>query len=70
MRHVTTAVINYTNNWEEVEGASHDLAILNALAKLGEDGWELTGVREKFTLSEGAGTSTPVLYLKRAKRQE
>ncbi len=70
-RHVTTAVINYqSNHSEEVEGATHDLAILNALTKLGEDGWELTGIRERFTLSEGAGTSTPVLYLKRPKRQE
>ncbi len=70
-RQIPTAVINYpANNWEEVEGASHDLAILNALAKLGEDGWQLVAVREKFSLSEGTGNSTPVFYLKRPKRQE
>ena len=70
-RHVPAAHIHYqSNHGEEVEGATHDLAILNALAKLGEDGWELVGVRETFKLSEGTGGSTPILYLKRPKRQE
>lgn len=70
-RHVTTAHIHYqSNQGEEIEGATHDLAILNALAKLGEHGWELVGVRERFSISEGTGSSTPVLYLKRLKIQE
>jgi len=70
-RYIPAALINYqTAHWEDVEGANHDHAILNALAKLGEEGWELVSVREKFSLSEGTGSSTPVFYLKRPKRQE
>ncbi len=70
-RHVPAAHIHYqSNNGEEVEGATHDLAILNALAKLGEDGWELVAVRETFKLSEGTGGSTPIFYLKRLKKQQ
>ncbi|HEV2864527.1 MAG TPA: hypothetical protein VGX48_26240 [Pyrinomonadaceae bacterium] len=70
-RSVPAAVIHCLPNApEEVEGGTHELAIANALARLGEDGWELVAVRETFKLSEGNGDSHPVFYLKRPKRQE
>jgi hypothetical protein len=55
---------------EEVEGASEEEALGNALAKLGEDGWELTAVRTDFHLVEGSGRTTSVYFFKRPKRQE
>ena len=69
-RSVPVVVIYFTGASEEVEGASYDLAIGSALAKLGDDGWELVAVREGFKISEGTGSSAPVFYLKRPKRQE
>ena len=70
-RHIPTATINYhPGNFEEVEGGTPDAALLNAFAKLGDEGWELAGVREKVSLNEGTGSSTPVFYFKRPKRQE
>ncbi|HLM55503.1 MAG TPA: hypothetical protein VK422_05200 [Pyrinomonadaceae bacterium] len=70
-RSIPTAVIQCLPNApEEVEGGTHEHAIANALARLGEDGWELVAVRETFKLSEGTGDSHPVFYLKRPKRQE
>ena len=72
VRTVPTAVIRYftPGTTEEVEAANHELAIDNAVARLGDDGWELAGVRERFNLSEGTGFSSPVFYFKRPKRQE
>jgi hypothetical protein len=71
VRNNPAAVIHcYPNQPEEVEAPNHDLAIAMALARLGDEGWELVGVREKFTLSEGTGHSSPVFYFKRPKRQE
>ena len=72
VRSVPAAVIRYTstNTTVEVEGLTHDLAIDHALARLGEEGWELVAARETFKMSEGTGGSTPFLYFKRPKVQE
>ena len=55
---------------DEIEGASEEEALGNAFAKLGEDGWELTGLRTDLSLSDGTGTSATVYFFKRPKRQE
>jgi len=55
---------------EEIEGASEEEALGNAFAKLGEEGWELTGVRTDLSLSDGNGTTRSVYFFKRPKRQE
>jgi hypothetical protein len=55
---------------EEIEGASEEEAIDNALAKLGEDGWELTAIRTDLHLDDGDGKTTSVYFFKRPKRQE
>jgi hypothetical protein len=69
--YVTVAVVRYfPNNTEEIEGASVDDALANALAKLGDDGWELVAVKVEFNLTEGNGKSSPTYYFKRPKRQE
>ena len=62
------AIIRYfPNKTEEVEGDDYDDALANAFAKLGDDGWELTGVRTDFTLNEGAGRSGATYFFKRPK---
>ena len=64
------AVIRYfPGRTEEVEGEDYDDALANAFAKLGDDGWELTGIRTDFTLNEGAGRSGATYFFKRPKRQ-
>ena len=55
---------------EEIEGASEEDALDNALAKLGEDGWELTAIRTDLQLDDGDGKTTSVYFFKRPKRQE
>ena len=55
---------------EEIEGASEEEALDNALAKLGEDGWELTAIRTDLQLDDGDGKTTSVYFFKRPKRQE
>jgi hypothetical protein len=55
---------------EEIEGATEEEALGNAFAKLGEEGWELAGVRTDFSLSDGNGHSSTVYFFKRPKRQE
>ena len=55
---------------EEVEGATEEEALGNALVKLGEDGWELTAVRTDLSLSDGDGKTSSVYFFKRPKRQE
>jgi hypothetical protein len=68
---VPAAVIRYIpNTGEEVEGVSEDDAVANAFAKLGDDGWELAGIRMDFRSSDGSGNSTSVYYFKRPKRHE
>lgn len=70
-RSIPTAVIHCQPSAPvEVEGVTDEHAIANALDRLGEDGWELVGIRETFKLSEGTGESRPVFYFKRPKRQE
>ena len=55
---------------EEFEGANEEEALGNALAKLGEDGWELTAIQTNLQLDDGDGKATSVYYFKRPKRQE
>ena len=55
---------------EEIEGANEEEALGNAFAKLGEEGWELTGVRTDLSLRDGNGTSSTAYFFKRPKRQE
>jgi hypothetical protein len=55
---------------EEVEGSTEDEAVNNTLAKLGEDGWELTAIRTDLQLDDGDGKATSVYFFKRPKRQE
>lgn len=55
---------------EEIEGATEDEALGNALLKLGEDGWELAAVRTDLHLEDGDGKTTSVYFFKRPKRQE
>ncbi len=54
---------------EEIEGATEEDALGNALVKLGEDGWELTAVRTDLHLEDGDGKTTSVYFFKRPKRQ-
>ena len=58
------------NGSEAIEGSTEEEALGNAFAKLGEEGWELTGVRTDLSLSDGDGTSRAVYFFKRPKRQE
>jgi len=55
---------------EEIEGASEEEALGNALVKLGEDGWELTAIQTNLHLEDGDGKATSVHFFKRPKRQE
>jgi hypothetical protein len=55
---------------EEVEGNSEQSALANAFARLGDDGWELTGISTSFNLSDGNGTSASVYYFKRPQRPQ
>jgi hypothetical protein len=69
--HVPAAVIRYFGgSAEEVEGAYEDDAVANAFAKLGEEGWELAGVRTDLALKDGHGKSAAVYFFKRPKRRE
>lgn len=60
----------FPNTTEEVEGTSESDALANAFARLGDDGWELTGISTSFNLSDGNGTSASVYYFKRPKRPQ
>ena len=55
---------------EEFEGANEEEALNNAFAKLGEDGWELAGIRTDLSLKEGDGKTASVYFFKRPKRVE
>jgi hypothetical protein len=55
---------------EEFEGNSEQNALANAFARLGDDGWELTGISTSFSLTDGNGTSASVYYFKRPKRPQ
>jgi hypothetical protein len=69
--HVPAAYVRYLpEGSEEVEGPTEEEAFNNALAKLGEDGWELTAIRTDLKLDDGDGKATSVYFFKRPKRQE
>lgn len=55
---------------EEVEGATEEEALGVAFAKLGEEGWELTGLRTDLKLREGDGETSTVYFFKRPKRRD
>jgi hypothetical protein len=55
---------------EEVEGGNEELALANAFTRLGDDGWELTGIGTTLSLTDGSGKTSSVYYFKRPKRQE
>lgn len=60
----------FPDTLEEVEGATEELALANAFARLGDDGWELTGITTNFSLTDGNGKTTSVYYFKRPKRSQ
>jgi hypothetical protein len=64
-----SAVVRFfPNTTEEVEGTNEIDALANAFTRLGDDGWELTGVSTNFSLSDGNGGSSSIYYFKRPKR--
>jgi hypothetical protein len=66
-----SAVIRFfPDTLEEVEGGTEEQALANAFARLGDDGWELTGITTSLSLTDGTGKTTSVYYFKRPKRQE
>ncbi len=66
-----SAVVRYfPNTTEEVEGTNEMDALANAFTRLGDDGWELTGVSTNFSLNDGNGGSSSVYYFKRPKRPQ
>ncbi|HYH86225.1 MAG TPA: hypothetical protein VEX60_12285 [Pyrinomonadaceae bacterium] len=68
---VPAAVVRYfPSTVEEVEGVNEEDAIANAFAKLGEDGWELTGIKSDISLTDGNGKSSTTYFFKRPKRSE
>jgi hypothetical protein len=69
-RVVVTHVRYLPEGSEEFEGSTEDEAVNNALARLGEDGWELTAIRTDLKLDDGDGATTAAYFLKRPKRQD
>lgn len=66
----TYALIRFfPNTSEEVEGNGEQDALANAFTRLGDDGWELTGISTGMTLSDGNGSSSSTYFFKRPKRQ-
>lgn len=66
-----SAVIRFfPNTLEEIEGGTEEDALANAFTRLGDDGWELTGISANFSLTDGSGKTSSVYYFKRPKRQE
>ena len=66
-----SAVIRFfPDTLEEVEGATEEGALANAFTRLGDDGWELTGITTSISLTDGNGKTSSVYYFKRPKRQE
>jgi hypothetical protein len=60
------AVVRYfSGGSDEVEGADEEMALANAFARLGDEGWELTTVRTSIHLEDGDGHTTHVYYFKR-----
>jgi hypothetical protein len=68
---VAVVYVHYLpEGFEEVEGPGEEGALGNALARLGDDGWELTAIRTDLQLQDGNGKATSVYFFKRPKRQE
>lgn len=62
------AIVRYfPGGSEEVEGSSEQEALVNAFARLGDEGWELAGIKTDYTDSTGKTTAT--YFFKRPKRQ-
>lgn len=59
----------FPNTSEEVEGNGEQDALANAFTRLGDDGWELTGISTGMSLSDGNGSSSSTYFFKRPKRQ-
>ncbi|HVF68380.1 MAG TPA: hypothetical protein VM914_11980 [Pyrinomonadaceae bacterium] len=69
--HTPSAVIRFfPDTLEEVEGATEEGALANAFTRLGDDGWELTGITTNFSLTDGNGKTSSVYYFKRPKRPQ
>ncbi|HVF45434.1 MAG TPA: hypothetical protein VM936_20575 [Pyrinomonadaceae bacterium] len=69
--HTPSAVVRFfPDTLEEVEGGTEEGALANAFARLGDDGWELTGITTSLSLTDGNGKTSSVYYFKRPKRQE
>jgi hypothetical protein len=65
----STAIVRYfPTGSEEVEGSSEQEALINAFARLGDEGWELAGIKTDYTDSTGRTTAT--YFFKRPKRQD
>jgi hypothetical protein len=65
-----SAVIRFfPDTLEEVEGGTEEGALANAFTRLGDDGWELTGITTSLSLTDGTGKTTSVYYFKRPKQQ-
>ena len=60
-------VRRYPNDLEEVEGRDEEDALANAFARLGDEGWELVGIKQTLNVSDGYGKSTHVYFFKRPK---
>ncbi|MCA1633474.1 MAG: hypothetical protein LC802_07080 [Acidobacteria bacterium] len=60
-------VRHYPGETEEIEGRNEDDALANAFAKLGEEGWEMVGIKHSIDISDGYGKSMHVYFFKRPK---
>jgi len=66
-----SAVVRYfSGGSEEVDGPNEETALANAFARLGEEGWEMTGIRSSFRLDDGDGETSHVYFFKRPKPVE
>lgn len=66
-----SAVIRFfPDTLEEVEGGTEEGALANAFTRLGDDGWELTGITTSLSLTDGNGKTSSVYYFKRPKRPQ
>lgn len=69
--YVPAAAIHYfAGGTEDVEGQNEEEALTNAFVRLGDEGWELAGLRTDFDLSGGTGRSKTFYIFKRPKRRE
>ena len=64
---VFAVVRHYPGETVEVEGRNEDEALANAFAKLGEEGWEMVGIKHSIDITDGYGKSTHAYFFKRPK---